>query len=111
MRSTNRGRHAADQLATTFRRTSLDRNSDAIDGQRIVAGSDLVDTVRFAARVDQRAGDFVTHAGDRLAADVVVGRAADDGAAVVGHGPTVMIFKDIYSPVRSVMLVRTSQPS
>ena len=78
-------RRAADQLAPAFRRASFDRHGYAVDRKRIVGGGDLVNAVGFAARVDQRTGDFVTQSGDRSAPDVVVGRTADHCAAVVGH--------------------------
>ena len=80
----DRGWQAADQLTPAFRRASLDRNGHPVDGQGAMAGDDLVYTVRFAARVEQGAGDLVTQPGDRSSPDVVVGRTADDCATVVG---------------------------
>jgi hypothetical protein len=81
----NRSRHATDQLAPAFRRASLDRHGYSVDCQRVMSGSDLVDAVWFTTRVDQWTGDFVTQSGDRFSPDIVVGRAADNCAAVVGQ--------------------------
>lgn len=49
-----------------------------------MGGNDLVYTVRFATGVGQRTGNFVTQSGDRFSPDVVVGRTANNCAAMIG---------------------------
>ena len=84
MPSTDCRRLAANQFTPALRRASFDRNRHAIDGKCVVSGNDLVDTMWFAAGVGQRTVNLVTQSGDRFATDVVIGRAADDCAAVIG---------------------------
>jgi len=76
--------HAANQLAPALGLASFDRNRNTIDCKCVVSGNDLVDTMWFAAGVGQRTVNLVTQSGDRFAPDVVVGRAADHCAAVIG---------------------------
>ena len=82
--STDRRRRATDQLAPAFRHASFDCHGLAVDGQAVVSGDDLVDTVRLAAGVGHGAEHLVAQSGDGFAHDVVVRRTADHGAAVVG---------------------------
>lgn len=82
--STDRRRHAADQLASAFRRASFDRDGHPVDCKRVVGGDDLVYTVRFATRVGQRTINLITQSGDRFSPDVVVGRTANNCAAMIG---------------------------
>ena len=77
-------RLAADQLASAFRRASLDGNGHAVDCQCAVGGNDLVQTVRFAAGIKKGARDLVAQSSDRSAPDVVVGRAVNHRAAMIG---------------------------
>ena len=82
--STGRRRHAADQLAPAFRRASFDRNGHPVKCQCVVGGDDLVYAMWLATRVGQRTINFITQSGDRSSPDVVVGRTANNSAAMIG---------------------------
>lgn len=82
--STYRRRQAADQLASTLRRASLDCHRHAVDCQCAMGGNDLVDAMRLATRVGLRTVDFVAKPSNRSTANIVRGRTADDGAAMIG---------------------------
>jgi hypothetical protein len=55
-----------------------------VDSQCVVGGNDLVHTVRFAAGVGQWTVNFVAQSRDRFSPDVVIGRTADNCAAMIG---------------------------
>jgi hypothetical protein len=74
----------ADQLASTFGRTPLYRDRDPANGERLVGGSNFVYPVRFSSRVEQRAINLIPEPGNRTPTDVMIWRAADDGAAMIG---------------------------
>ena len=82
--STYGRRQVADQLAPTLRRASLDRHRHAVDCQCAMGGNDLVDAMRLATRVGLRTVDFVAKPSNRSAANIVCGRTADNGAAMIG---------------------------
>lgn len=103
--STDRGRQTADQLAPTLRRASLDCNGHAVDCQCVVGSIDLVHTVRFAAGIGQRTGNLITQAGDRSSADVVVGRTANNRAAMIGLVANRYDFQGHLAPVEWVTLM------
>jgi hypothetical protein len=60
------------------------RNRDAIHRHSIVGSDDFIDAVRLAAGIALGAFHFVAKAGDGFAVNIVLGRAGDDFAAVVG---------------------------
>lgn len=49
-----------------------------------MAGSDLVHPMWFSAWIGLRAVDLVADPRDRSSSNIVAGRAADDGSAVIG---------------------------
>lgn len=77
-------RLASDQLAPTLRYTSFDCNRNPVDSKGIGSSNNLVDAVQLAPRVDLRTIDLIPQPRNRAAADVMVGRTADDGSAVIG---------------------------
>src|SRR5450830_1420200 len=78
------GRLTADQLASTLRLAPFDRHRYAVDRDGVGGGNDLVDAMRFAARVELRAGNLVPEPCDRAPAHIMGRRAADDGSTVIG---------------------------
>jgi hypothetical protein len=75
---------AADELASAFGLTAFDRDRNSAGLHGRVRGNDLVDAMRFPARVMLWAIDFIAESGDRNAVNGVYRRPADDFATVVG---------------------------
>lgn len=75
----------ADQLASTFRDTAFHGYRHTSHGHAGVAGNDLVDSVWFTTWVMLRAIHLVAKPRDGLPVYVVLWRAADHFAAVIGR--------------------------
>jgi len=79
----------------------MDGNGNAASRQRRVRANDFIDAMRCAARIKLGAHHFIPQPRNRLAADIVFGRAADDFPAMVGrvtdcddfqgHGPILSL--------------------
>ena len=85
IRSPHAGPVRADQLASTFSETAFHGYRNASHGHAGVGSDDLVDPVRFAARVVLRAIHLVPKPRDGLPVYIVQWRAANYLAAVIGR--------------------------
>ena len=81
---TDAGGLAADQLASAFCCAPFDSNRYAVNRDGITGGNDFVDAVWFSSGVELWTVDFISKPCDRAAMNILVGRAADDGSAVIG---------------------------
>lgn len=75
---------AAYQFAAAFGNAAVDGDRHAIQCHSIVGSDNFIDAVRFAAGIALGAFHLVAKAGDGFAVNIVLGRAGDDFAAVVG---------------------------
>jgi len=78
------GRLPVDQLAARCCCAFFDSNRHAVDGEGLAGSNNLVDTVRCASRVELWAGDLIPKPRDHAAVNVVIGKDADNGCAMIG---------------------------